>query len=954
MRSIARRFSVTGGLCLVLLCLAAIPGPAGSRSNGATITVTNTNDNGPGSLRQAIVDAQDGATIQFDPALIGQTIILTTGELLIDKNITINGPGPKFLTISAIFIPKFQFRIFHVNPGHTVTIAGLTISDGHLNGSIGGAGIFNDHSTLTINNCAIRSNHSVSPGGGIYNDGSGSNASLTIINSTVASNTVLPPGGTGTGPPVGGGIANNATDGNASVTVDNCVVTGNVARAYWSSQIYVGNGGGIFNDGANATLTVTNSLVSNNVAGMSSPDMPGYEGINNLPTTTIVETTAKTNRSFGPPLMRAASGSGGGIDNGNGGTLTLDNTTLSGNSATFGGGGLNGHGNITNCTITGNQTWSGEGGGIFGDPTVTNCTISDNQAVFGGGIYGNPTVTNSTISGNTSSATFGGGGIYGGGIIRHSTISGNTGDTGGGILATGPVEIENTAFKTGAAGANIAIVGGTVTSHGYNISNDDGTGVLTGPGDLINTDPMLGPLQDNGGPTMTHALLLGSPAINTGDPNFTPPPEFDQRGPGYPRVINARIDIGAFEYQGTAPTPTATATATLSPPGPATHFTIDAPPDVIQFVPFTFTVTARDQFGKVALGYAGTVHFTSTDTGKGTQLPNDSTLTHGTGTFDAILTTTDYQTITATDTANPSITGTSPQILVFKNQGSPTPTTTPTPGVTATPSPTPTLTPTPTPTPTPGPAHSMNLSTRILVRTSDQVGIGGFIITGSAPKQVALRAIGPTLSQFGVPDPLADPVLELHGPAGFQTIINDNWRDGSCACRPEGPCPPPPLPPINDLESAICATLDPGAYTAIVRGKNDTIGVGLVEIYDLGPVTSQLGNISTRAFVGTGADVVIGGFILGGGNTTHIHINGLGPSLAQFGISPVLADPTLELRDNNGALLASNDNCGESPLGIIAPEACIDISLNPGTYTAILAGHDEGTGVGLVEIYNLQ
>src|SRR5262249_25559211 len=154
------------------------------------------------------------------------------------------------------------------------------------------------------------------------------------------------------------------------------------------------------------------------------------------------------------------------------------------------------------------------------------------------------------------------------GIIRHSTISDNTGSPGGGILATGPLEIGDTVLKTGANGANIAINGGTVTSHGYNISNDDGTGVLTGPGDQINTDPLLGSLQNNGGPTSTHDLLPGSPAINAGDPNFTPPPEFDQRGPGYPRVLNGRIDIGSVEGQPTStvsPTPTATATATATP-----------------------------------------------------------------------------------------------------------------------------------------------------------------------------------------------------------------------------------------------------------------------------------------------------------------------------------------------------------------------------------------------------
>jgi hypothetical protein len=241
------------------------------------------------------------------------------------------------------------------------------------------------------------------------------------------------------------------------------------------------------------------------------------------------------------------------------------------------------------------------------------------------------------------------------------------------------------------------------------------------------------------------------------------------------------------------------------------------------------------------------------------------------------------------------------------------------------------------------------MSTRMLVQTGDRVGIGGFIITGSAPKQVLLRGIGPSLAQFGVPDPLADPVLELHGPPGFPTIINDNWRDTQIPCNETG------LPPTNDLESAICATLDPGAYTAIIRGKGDTSGVALVEVYDLGPAASQLANISTRAFVSTGANVMIGGFILGGDANSQIAIFGIGPSLAASGVSGVLADPALELRDSDGALVASNDNCGAISIRPLDPaEACIEVSLPPGLFTAIVAGKNGGTGIGLVEIYNLQ
>jgi hypothetical protein len=299
-------------------------------------------------------------------------------------------------------------------------------------------------------------------------------------------------------------------------------------------------------------------------------------------------------------VNNAASENGGGIaDAFAGGSLTIINCTISGNSAvgpfpfTFGyGGGISGGGIITNSTITGNYSGS-TGGGIGGGGTITNCTISYNSAGGGknnfpgdgGGISGGGTITNCTISGNS---VFGsplkgpglGGGIYSsGGTISNCTISDNIVlffGNGGGICNGGTLEIGNTILNREAGSAeNIFNNGGTITSAGYNVSNDDGGGYLNGPGDLINTDPLLGPLQDNGGPTFTYALLPGSPAIDAGDPSFTPPPWYDQRGPDFYRLRNDRIDIGSFELQeGPAvtptPTPTPTPTATPTPtPRPA-------------------------------------------------------------------------------------------------------------------------------------------------------------------------------------------------------------------------------------------------------------------------------------------------------------------------------------------------------------------------------------------------
>jgi hypothetical protein len=320
-------------------------------------------------------------------------------------------------------------------------------------------------------------------------------------------------------------------------------------------------------------------------------------------------------------------------------------------------------------------------------------------------------------------------------------------------------------------------------------------------------------------------------------------------------------------------------------------------------------------------------------------------------------------TATIPPTPTPSTTPTATATPTATPIATPTATATATATPTATPIATPTAAPTATPSPSPIPAaQAINLSTRMLIQLGDNVGIGGFIITGSAPKHVLLRAIGPSLAQSGVSDALADPVLELHGPGAFVTITDDNWRDDPAQ---EALILADGIPPSNNLESAIDATLDPGAYTAIVRGKNNTSGVTLVEVYDLSPaVLAKLANISTRAFVSTGDNIVIAGFILGD-NTgdDRIVVRGLGPSLAAVGVPTVLADPTLELRNSDGTLLASNNDWQDNPAQAaeliaagLAPgsnlEAAIATTLPPGLYTALLAGLNNGIGVGLVEVYD--
>jgi len=297
--------------CLSALCLIALS------TQAATSTVTNTNDSGAGSLRQALADVVDGDTINFDSALNGQTITLTSGELLVNKSISINGPGADNLTVDG----NHASRVFHVSRWVIGTIAGLSITNGNTADTHGGGGIYNDHATLVV-------------------------ATLTVTNSTFSDNS-------GAGP---------------------------------NSR-----GGGIANEGAFGSATVT-----------------------------------------------------------------LNNSTFSGNSAS-------------------------SGGGIFND-----------------------------------SAT---------------------------------VTVRGTILNAGASGENLYSASGLLSSLGYNLSSDNGGGFLTATGDQINTNPSLGPLQDNGGPTFTHAPSQGSPAIDAGEPNFTLPPDYDQRGPGYVRVAHGRVDIGAFEVQ---------------------------------------------------------------------------------------------------------------------------------------------------------------------------------------------------------------------------------------------------------------------------------------------------------------------------------------------------------------------------------------------------------------------
>jgi hypothetical protein len=279
-----------------------------------------------------------------------------------------------------------------------------------------------------------------------------------------------------------------------------------------------------------------------------------------------------------------------------------------------------------------------------------------------------------------------------------------------------------------------------------------------------------------------------------------------------------------------------------------------------------------------------------------------------------------------------------------------------------------------TATPTPIPGTLANISTRLQVGTGARVMIAGFVVQGSAPKRVLIRAAGPSLTQFGVPNALANPRLELHD--SNNTIgMNDDWQTtqigGVITSDQVAEIQNSGLAPGDPLESALIATLTPGSYTAVVEGVNEGTGVGSVEVYDLDATSgSLLANISTRGFVQTGDDALIGGFIVVT-QPTRVIIRAIGPSLSQSGVPDALANPQLELHDAT-SLIGRNDDWQTTQLGGIitgdqvaeiqnsqlAPpnpaEAAIIATLSPGSYTAIVRGVNDTTGNAVVEVYSLQ
>ena len=704
-------------------------------------TVTSTADFGKGTLRYAILNAISGETITFAlPS--GSVINLTGGELLVNKNLTINGPGANLLSVqrsAASGTPAF--RIFNIASGNfNVTISSLMIANGNTTDSYGGGGIFNN-STGTVN----------------------------VANSIVSSNTA----------PIGGGIVNNAT---GMVNVTNSIVSSNSAVI----------GGGMLNQ-SGGYVSVTNSIISGN--STSSGD------------------------------------GGGGIYNT--GRLTITYSTISGNNAQSGrGGGIydTGHGMfVEKCTISGNSASGSYGGGIYNDSatavTITDSTISGNAASFGGGMFsfGTVNVTNCTFSANSA------------------VTIGSTSGVGGGISnGNGTVNVRNTIIAKNTAANGGPDYNGMLTSQGYNlIGNSSGGGAITPlTGDQIGTaaspiDPLLGPLQDNGGATFTQALLFGSKAIDGGHSSGS---ATDQRGTGFPRTFNDPnvpnasggdgADNGAFELQTVAPTPAPGTLANIS-----TRLQVGTGNNVL-FAGFIVKGTVPK---KVIIRSAGP---SLTPFGITGALANPRLELHDAnntiGTNDNWQTTQLGGVITSDQVAAIGMSGAAPAnpqepaIIATLAPGSYTAIVNgvgDTQGIATVElydlSPN-------------NGAVLANISTRGLIQTGNQVMIGGFIVSGQ-PTKVVIRATGPSLVPFGIPNALPNPRLELHDSNGALIGKNDDWQttqlggiitsDQSAAIQSSG------LAPSNAKESAIIATLPPGSYTAISQDVNGATGVGLLEVY---------------------------------------------------------------------------------------------------------------------------
>jgi hypothetical protein len=915
------------------------------------------------TLRQAIAAAASGETINFAVGIT--TIALTSSELLINKNLTISGPGANLLSVQRS-ASAGNFRIVRISGNFQVTISGLTMANGNPAGVNFGGGISN-LGTLTLTNAVVSGNMATG-GGGIFNDG----GTVTIRGSTISGNSVN----------IGAaGIQNNG----GTVSVTNSTISGNMARS--------GNGGGIVNSGA---TTLTNSTIADN----------------------------------------SASGSGGGVHNFSG-TVTSKNTIIALNNAPSGpniNGALTSQGFNLIGTVDGNGAVTpatGDRMGVTaaelklgplednGGPTRTHALLPESAAIERGDSGTSPVdqrgltrpVDSPTIFNDGNGSDIGAyemqadqlpgcnGGVYqvqntedsGAGSLRDTLATACAGSTisfaanvrGAITLTTGELLINKDVTINGPGANLLSVQRGTGNSRIFSSPDKKLTidGLTIAKGDIFNSAG--GGLHNGGTLTISNSAISGNKAGEIGG---------GIRNVGTATITNSTISGNTTSKAGGAISNEGTLTITNSTISGNTALGNGSPfgGGILNGSGGILTITNSTIASNTA-PTAGGIYTVSTAVTVRNTIIAKNTVTGNSPDFNGTFTSQGFNLIGinsgATITQPPGTIGDQigtsggiidPMLGDLQNNGGPTHTHALLGGSTA-------IDrghssgfsidqrgfPRPVDQPAgnitggdsgdigafelgPPPVRLANISTRLRVETNDNVLFGGFIITGTQAKKLIVRAIGPSVPVAGR---LENPTLELYSGSTL-LASNDNWMES-----PEKQAIiDSTIPPGNDLESAIVRSLAPGSYTAIVRGVNQSTGVGLVEIYDLdASVDSKLAQISTRGFVQTGDDAMFGGLYVVGGSSQKVIVRAIGPSLPLLG---KLADPTLEMYDGNGSLLGANDNwrTGEQEAEIIATtvppsdnlESAIVRTLAPGPYTAIVRGVNNTTGIALVEVYALQ
>jgi CSLREA domain-containing protein len=975
--------------CLIAIILLSVAAAA----QAETLTVNSAADAGgscPGAtctLRQAILSAASGDTINFAAGIA--TINLTTDELLIDKSLTIRGPGANLLSVQRSAAGSTPvFRVFNIAfAAVNVTLSGLTIANGIDPGS--GGGIFNTStSTVNVSNCTLIGNQATfGVGGGIANNSSG--GAINVTNCTLSGNAAAFGGGIlnnhGTMTITNSTISGNSTgnDGGGiynfdTLTIINSTVSGNSATAGGSSS-----GGGVYNDlGTGATLNVRNSIIAKNTASVA-PDFKGtlasqgYNLIGNTSGTTITGTTTGNQLGVDPKL--------GPLQDNGGPTFT--HALLSGSPA------------IEAGESSGSNTDQRGFTRPVNTPAITNATGGDGSDI---GAYevqadqlpgcGNTVVTNNNDSGPGSLRSIFANACDGETITFAPSVVSP-------IILTSSELLINKAMTISGPGANLLRVQrAPVTSTNFRIFHITSGGFNTISGLTIangNPDDVGGGIYNQFGSSLTveRCVISGNSAGSVGGGGIA-------NIGATTTIINTTISANSTSTAGGGIANafgTVTITSSTISANSATGSGTDGGGGIfngssggLNLTNSTITNNSSSNFG----GCAGVQNPSGSVNARNTIIAlNTSTTGFGFPDFKGTLTSQGFNfignsvgaTITPAQFTDQIGTGASPKdplLGPLQNNGGQTKTHALLSGSTAIdkgdsggsstdqrgytrPADLPGIT-----NVTGGDASDIgafevpatvlaNISTRLRVETGDNVLIGGIIVTGTQNKKVIVRAIGPSLP---FADKLANPILELFGPSGL-IESNDNWVDSAN----KQAIIDSTIPPTNDLESAIVRSVAPGNYTAIMRGVSGGTGIGVVEVYDLDPaVNSKLANIATRGLVQTGDNVLIAGTIVVGQVPAKVIVRAIGPSLSVPG---KLADPTLELHDASGTTLAANDNWKTRPDGssqeaevtatTIPPtndlESAIVATLpaNNAQYTAIVRGAGGTTGIAVVEVYAL-